>query len=98
MSAGPALAERLLGGEPAARARALSRVEAGAPEALAILEAIHPALGRARSVGVTGPPGAGKGTQARAVAKRLGIPHISTGDLIRHHQRENIPLGIKSVD
>jgi adenylate kinase len=45
-----------------------------------------------------GPPGAGKGTQARAVSERLGIPHISTGDLIRHHQRQKTPLGLQSLD
>ena len=57
-----------------------------------------PAQKEAIVIVLMGPPGAGKGTQARFVAKRLGIPHISTGDLIRHHQRENTPLGIKSVD
>lgn len=42
-----------------------------------------------------GPPGAGKGTQAGRVAKRLGIPHISTGDMFRDHVARNTELGVK---
>ncbi|MEJ2006593.1 MAG: adenylate kinase [Acidobacteriota bacterium] len=41
-----------------------------------------------------GPPGAGKGTQARVVAKELGIPHISTGDILREAVREKTSLGL----
>jgi len=41
-----------------------------------------------------GPPGAGKGTQARLVAGRLGIPHISTGDLFRENVQQRTPLGL----
>lgn len=41
-----------------------------------------------------GPPGAGKGTQARVVAKELGIPHISTGDILREAARKKTGLGL----
>ena len=42
-----------------------------------------------------GPPGAGKGTQAVGLAERLGVPHIASGDLFRHHQQNGTPLGLK---
>jgi adenylate kinase len=40
-----------------------------------------------------GPPGAGKGTQAAVVAERLGVPHISTGDIFRSNVTAGTPLG-----
>jgi adenylate kinase len=40
-----------------------------------------------------GPPGAGKGTQSVAVAERLGVPHISTGEMFRYHVSEGTELG-----
>jgi adenylate kinase len=40
-----------------------------------------------------GPPGAGKGTQAAAVAAASGMPHIATGDMFREHLRSNSELG-----
>ncbi|MFE6286540.1 adenylate kinase [Streptomyces sp. NPDC057877] len=42
---------------------------------------------------LVGPPGAGKGTQATALSRRLGIPHISTGDLFREHITRRTALG-----
>ena len=42
---------------------------------------------------LVGPPGAGKGTQAATLSQRLGVPHISTGDLFRAHVGEQTPLG-----
>ncbi len=42
-----------------------------------------------------GPPGAGKGTQASRVAERLGIPHVSTGEMFRHHVANGTDLGQK---
>jgi len=42
-----------------------------------------------------GPPGAGKGTQASLVADRLSIPHISTGDMFRHHASRGTDLGLR---
>ena len=40
-----------------------------------------------------GPPGAGKGTQAAAVAAASGMPHIATGDMFRAHLRAGTELG-----
>lgn len=40
-----------------------------------------------------GAPGAGKGTQAERLAARFGIAHISSGDLLRQHVRDQTPLG-----
>jgi adenylate kinase len=44
-----------------------------------------------------GPPGSGKGTQAGKVAARLGIPHVSTGEMFRDHVSRGTDLG-KQVD
>jgi adenylate kinase len=40
-----------------------------------------------------GAPGAGKGTQAELLAKRFGLVHISSGDLLRQHVRDKTALG-----
>jgi len=42
---------------------------------------------------ILGPPGAGKGTQAVILAKRLGVPHIATGDLFRSAARAGTQIG-----
>jgi adenylate kinase len=43
-----------------------------------------------------GPPGAGKGTQAKNLAEFLHIPHISTGDILRQAIKDQTPLGLKA--
>ncbi len=43
-----------------------------------------------------GPPGAGKGTQAGAIAEYFKIPHISTGDIFRANLKEGTPLGLEA--
>ena len=43
-----------------------------------------------------GPPGAGKGTQARFVAEHFGIPAISTGDIFRANVSKGTPLGVEA--
>lgn len=41
-----------------------------------------------------GPPGAGKGTQARILSRRLAVPHISTGDILRDTALKKTSLGL----
>ena len=43
-----------------------------------------------------GPPGAGKGTQAKVIAQRLSIPAISTGDIFRANVAAETPLGLEA--
>ncbi len=43
-----------------------------------------------------GPPGAGKGTQAVLVAERLGIPHVSTGEIFRANVGQGTALGLEA--
>jgi len=43
-----------------------------------------------------GPPGAGKGTQAKVIAERLSIPAISTGDIFRKNVTEQTELGVEA--
>jgi adenylate kinase len=41
-----------------------------------------------------GPPGSGKGTQAKDLAARLVVPHVATGDIFRKHLKEGTELGL----
>ena len=72
--------EALVNGDPGALARAISNVERHTDAGRSILRAIQPHLGRARVVGVTGVPGAGKSTlisryvrELRQANKRVGV-------------------------
>ena len=44
---------------------------------------------------IVGPPGAGKGTQARLITSTYGIPDISTGDIFRANIKNETPLGVQ---
>jgi len=45
-----------------------------------------------------GPPGAGKGTQAHVLSEEWGVPHLSTGDLLREERRQGTKLGKQAQD
>lgn len=49
-----------------------------------------------RAVIFLGPPGAGKGTQAKELARHYGVPHLSTGDMLRENIARGTPLGHKA--
>lgn len=49
-----------------------------------------------RNIMILGAPGSGKGTQGKLLAERLGIPQVSTGDLLRAAMKNGTPLGVKA--
>ena len=79
MPASSPLANRVLTGDPRALARALSLVEDESPDATALLAALYPSTGRAWTLGVTGPPGAGKSTLVDQIARALRQRGVSVG-------------------
>ena len=79
------LAERVLAGEGRALARAISMVENRDPEGDALVAELFPKTGRARIIGLTGPPGVGKSTLIGALTKRL-------------REDEDAEVGVLSID
>ena len=45
-----------------------------------------------------GPPGAGKGTQSVRLAKYLGVPHLSTGEMLRKVSQDKSEIGLRSAE
>jgi LAO/AO transport system kinase len=76
--------ERIRSGDVRALARAISAIEDARPESLALLKALFPWSGRARVIGLTGSPGAGKSTLVDQLA--------------REYRRQKRTIGIVAVD
>lgn len=49
-----------------------------------------------KNIILLGAPGAGKGTQAAFIKEKYGVPHISTGDILRRNIADGTPLGLKA--
>lgn len=47
---------------------------------------------------ILGPPGAGKGTQSVLIAQKLGLKHLSTGEILRKAVTDGTPLGLKAKE
>ena len=63
---------------------------------MCLLEKIKYKAGFIMKIIMLGAPGAGKGTQAKKIAAKYGIPHISTGDIFRANIKEGTELGKKA--
>lgn len=54
--------------------------------------------GMGRRLLILGPPGAGKGTQAEMLCRAIGVPHVSTGDMLRDHADRSTELGSRAKE
>src|ERR1700712_5197839 len=86
-----ALAARVLAGDRRAVARAISLAEDEHPGAARLLELLYPHAGRARTLGITGPPGVGKSsliaalcTHLRAREQTIGVTPVAPSSHITH--------------
>jgi LAO/AO transport system kinase len=75
------LADRVAAGDVRALARAISLVEDESPAAPPLVAALYPKTGRAWTIGITGPPGAGKSTLVDRLATALRAEHATIGIL-----------------
>jgi LAO/AO transport system kinase len=75
------LADRVRSGDTRALARALSLVEGGTADGAALTAALYPATGNAWTIGITGPPGAGKSTLVDHLARALRARGATVGIL-----------------
>ena len=65
---------------------------------LSILRLSRQGMEKHMKIIMLGAPGAGKGTQAKKIAEKYTIPHISTGDIFRANIKNNTELGQKAKD
>jgi LAO/AO transport system kinase len=70
---------RLLAGDQRALSRAISLLERGGPEAARVMKAVDPQTGRAYTIGITGPPGAGKSTVLDRLTEALRSQGLTVG-------------------
>ncbi len=73
------LVEKMLKGEPRPLSRLISMVERESSEVPSIMKAVYPCLGKAFSIGITGPPGAGKSTLADRLTAVIRKQELSVG-------------------
>src|SRR5580693_2173033 len=80
-----------------AGARAGSKVASAARTASAAVPSVQQSA-RPLAIIMFGSPGSGKGTQAKCLVEWLGIPQISTGDMLREHIRSGDSIGVAIAD
>ncbi len=85
------LVTRLLSKDKSAAARLISLAENGNPDFIECMKSIYPHTGKAYTIGITGPPGAGKSTLVDALTQEIRSPIDSIGD-------EEETVGIITVD